>query len=121
MDKPELNEKNLNRIYRINWVISGPLLVIFIWPYLLLADVLEMNTLYAAIGGFFFAVPFALTVIHGHISIALGTLHRDLYYNWQKRQVGIYKWAFNPIFFTTKMRLFMIIVSIAFLVIGLFT
>lgn len=119
MSNKELTETNYNRIYRLNWLISGPLLVILGWPYLLLAEVLELNFLSALLGALFFSVPFSLTILHGHISVAVGTLHRDRYYAWQNTKTGVYKYTFNPVLFTTRVRLILISLSILILVLGL--
>ncbi len=118
MKVSEINEKNFKRIYRINWILCGPLLLIFSWPYLIIGEMAELPLLFLLTGSLFFAVPFTLTVLHGHISVALGTLQRGLYYEWQKKKVGFFKYPFHPVLFMTRMRIVMIGFSLIFFSIG---
>lgn len=114
----ELNSRNFKRISLINWLISGPLLILFAWPYLIIAGSIGIHELIIVAGSLLFAIPFSLTIIHGHISVAVGPLHRDSYYYWQQNRKGLLKWAFHPELFRTRIRLGMIFSSLAFLLIG---
>jgi TRAP-type mannitol/chloroaromatic compound transport system permease small subunit len=114
----ELNKANYKRIYKINWLICGPLLLLFAWPYLLLAEMIQVPDLLGLTGSIFFSIPFTLTVLHGHISVAVGSLHRTRYYNWQTNLPGIFKYPFHPVLFRTRIRLAIIGVSLTILFIG---
>lgn len=116
----ELNVTNYKRIYKLNWLICGPLLLLFAWPYLLLAELLSIPDLLALTGAIFFSIPFSLTVLHGHISVAVGSLHRTRYYGWQTNLSGIFKYPFHPVLFRTRIRLAIIGLSLIILLIGFF-
>lgn len=113
----ELNDDNFSRIYKINWLICGPLLVMFAWPYYLLS-IYFSPALYSLAGSFFFSLTFTLTVIHGHIAIALGTFHIDTYYDWHKRTMRLPWINFHPLVFTTRFRLLCLAISIVMLIGG---
>jgi hypothetical protein len=115
----ELTESNYQRIYRINWGLSGPLLLLFAWPYALAAEILGNPPILVYMGALFFSVPFTLTVIHGHISMALGSLHRDMFYAWQTKKGIIFRYFFHPMLFRTRFRLAMILASFIGLLAGL--
>lgn len=114
----ELNLGNYKRIYKLNWLICGPLLLLFAWPYLLIADILEIEEITGLIGSIFFSIPFTLTVLHGHISVAVGSLHRTRYYIWQTSLPGVFKYPFHPMLFKTRIRLIIVGVSIGMLLVG---
>ena len=78
----ELSPSNYIRISVINWVLSVPLIVMFAWPYYYAAKLTGMLEAFRYIGAFLFAVPFMLTIIHGHVTMALGSVHRQHYYQW---------------------------------------
>ncbi|MCC5925043.1 MAG: hypothetical protein JJU41_00660 [Bacteroidetes bacterium] len=107
----ELQEANFSRIYRINWLICGPLLVLFGWPYYLLISP-DAEQSIALAGSFFFSLTFTLTIIHGHIAVALGALHMDVYYEWHKKSARFPKIPFHPVLFTTRFRLTSFLVSV---------
>lgn len=107
----ELNIDNFKRINRINWIICGPILFMFSWPYIELGHFFSMNPGLTLIGSFFFSVPFTLTILHGHISIAVGPLHSARYYEWQQNKTGIFKLMFHPVLFGTRVRVMLIVLS----------
>lgn len=118
-ERHELTERNFLRIYRINWGISGPLLFLFAWPYVIAGGILGVADLLTFTGALFFAVPFTLTVIHGHIAMALGSLHREVFYAWQRKKGVVFRTLFHPVLFTTRLRLSLLALSFIFLVAGM--
>lgn len=111
----ELNQENFRRIYRLNWVLCGPLLLLFGWPYYLLV-VPGAGPQAALTGGFLFSLTFTLTVLHGHIAVALGSLHIDQYYAWQMSKKALSRLAFHPVLFTTRFRVIVFSISIVLLI-----
>lgn len=120
MPSSELSEKNYRRICFINWALAVPVLLIFSWPYYLLARLLEMHNLIALIGSVTFALPFMLTILHGHVTMALGAVHRHHYYEWLQGYPFTYGVLFHPIIISTRLRLTLYVVSMVFLAIGYF-
>lgn len=115
MKGQELNTANYLRIYRLNWLMCGPLLLLFAWPYVILAELLQVTSLLLVTGSLFFSIPFTLTVLHGHISVAVGPLHRIRYYEWQMNLPGFFKFPFHPILFRTRIRISLVTLSLVFL------
>ena|SRR5690606_3363576 len=111
----ELTINNFKRIYKLNWIMSGPILILFAWPYYILAQLLDLLIFNTILGSILFATPFTLTILHGHISLALGPLQRDNYYKWQQNKKGIAKLTFHPVLFTTRVRLSIIVISLILL------
>jgi hypothetical protein len=116
----ELHQKNFERIYRINWVLCGPFLLMFGWPYYMVAS-LFCPDIAALTGALFFSIPFTLTILHGHISVAIGTLHRDQYYSWQARRNRLFRVSFHPVLFTTRFRLILLLISLLIMGLGWLT
>lgn len=118
MPGKELNPLNYRRIAWINWVLSPPLVVLFAWPYAYLAGVLGVPAPAAWIGSVLFALPFMITILHGHVTMALGSAHRHYYYEWlRKRPLG-YGLLFHPIVIRTRFRLLLAYASLAVLLAG---
>src|SRR5690625_6237074 len=82
MTSNELNENNYRRISYVSWALSVPLLLIFSWPYFFLSDFYSIHKMIAFPGSILFGLPFMLTILHGHVTLALGAAHRHHYYNW---------------------------------------
>ena len=80
--KSEFSTSNFIRISVINWALTLPLLILFAWPYYYAARELGLDLSFRYIGAFMFAMPFLLTIIHGHVTMALGSIHRYRYYEW---------------------------------------
>ncbi|MBD3616470.1 MAG: hypothetical protein HUJ22_07845 [Gracilimonas sp.] len=115
----ELNEANYRRISIINWMLTVPMMVLFAWPYFYTADLMGLDTLYCYMGAFIFAAPFMLTILHGHVTMALGSLHRHHYYDWMTQEKPLtYGLFFHPMFVKTRFRLIMLILSLLFLPAG---
>lgn len=115
----ELSEQNFRRISWINILLTPPLFILFSWPYAMIGLWFELRELWLYTGTFLFAFPLVQTIIHGHVTIALGALQRSHYHEWLKRR----KWAMGfwirPLFFTTRFRLILLILSLGMLVSGI--
>lgn len=117
--RKELGEINFRRISWINFLLAPPLFILFAWPYAVLGLWFDLQEYWLYSGTFFFAFPLTLTIIHGHVTIALGALQRSHYYDWLKRQRWSYGFWIRPFFFTTRFRLILLIVSLAMLAAGI--
>ena len=86
----------------------------FGWPYYLLV-VPGAGVEVGLAGGFLFSLTFTLTILHGHIAVALGSLHIDQYYGWQMSKKALSRLAFHPVLFTTRFRVMVFSISIVLL------
>jgi hypothetical protein len=120
MTDPELTQRNFFRINLINWSLTIPMLILFSWPYYLVCQWLRLNELLSYFGALLFAFPFMITILHGHVTMALGALHRNHYYQWLSRFPLTYGIMFHPVMFRTRFRLSLILLSLAILIIGFF-
>lgn len=118
MPQSELSPRNYKRISIINWLLCVPLIVLFAWPYLFIARFLNVDPLICYFGSFLFAVPFALTILHGHVTMALGSVHRHHYYDWLEEKALTYGLLFHPMFTRTRFRLILLVISAIVLVLG---
>lgn len=118
MSNSELSPKNYKRISIINWLLSVPLIILFAIPYLLIAELINAQTIISYIGAFLFSIPFSLTILHGHVTMALGSLHRHHYYEWLKENTLTYGLFFHPMFTRTRFRLILIVLSLGILALG---
>ncbi len=108
----EIRDVNFQRISRINWLLTGPLLLFFSWPYLRLAELIGTSAVFALIGCGLFSIAFTLTIVHGHISISVGELHRVEFYRWTRRRHYPWKWFYHPTLFQYSTRLTLLLASI---------
>lgn len=120
MPSSELSEPNYRRICFINWALSVPLLLIFSWPYYLLARLLEMHNVMALTGSILFALPFMFTILHGHVTMALGAVHRHHYYDWLQGFPFTYGVLFHPVIISTRFRLILYVLSMVLLAVGFY-
>jgi len=118
VSKSELSPENYKRISVINWLLSIPLMILFGWPYLFMAAFFEVHTAPAYTGAFLFATSFSLTILHGHVTMAIGAAHRYHYYDWLKENTLTYGLFFHPMFTRTRFRLILIVLSISILIIA---
>ncbi|MFU8813532.1 MAG: hypothetical protein ACNA78_11250 [Balneolaceae bacterium] len=118
MSSSELNERNFMRICFINWALSFPLLLLFSWPYFLLCELYAIPRMVAIPGSLIFALPFMLTILHGHVTLAVGALHRKEYYNWLQGFPLTYGLLFHPIIIRTRFRLVLFALSLFILAVG---
>lgn len=114
----EFSTKNFKRIYFINLILGGPLLVLFAWPYYYAAKLVGMLETFRYIGAFIFALPFMMTILHGHVTMALGSAHRNRYYQWLLDHPYTYGLLFSRWEVSTRFRLILLIVSLLFLPVG---
>lgn len=118
MPASELSVNNYRRICYINRALSVPLLLIFAWPYFFICDLFDVNKLIAYTGSIIFAIPFMLTILHGHVTMAMGAAHREHYYHWLQDNPFTYGLLFHPIIIRTRFRLTLFFISLLILVIG---
>ncbi|MDX1586373.1 MAG: hypothetical protein R3222_06505 [Balneolaceae bacterium] len=114
----ELNPKNYKRISLINWLLTVPLVVLFAVPYLSIATFINAHTGASYVGALLFSVPFCLTIMHGHVTMALGSLHRNHYYEWLENNTLTYGLFFHPMFTSTRFRLILLVISVIILFLG---
>jgi hypothetical protein len=115
----ELSETNYKRISVINWLLALPLMTLFAWPYFYIAGRLSLDIALKYIGAFAFAIPFMFTILHGHVTMALGSVHRHHYYKWMTCEKPLtYGLFFHPIFVKTRFRLILLVISLLLLPIG---
>jgi hypothetical protein len=95
------------------------MMVLFAWPYFFAANLFGLDVYICYAGAFIFAVPFMLTILHGHVTMALGSVHRHHYYDWMTNQKPLtYGLFFHPNFVKTRFRLILMIVSLLILPVG---
>lgn len=112
----ELNESNYKRIAIINWILSVPMIVLFAWPYHLSAGLLEIGIYLKYVGALLFSAPFMLTILHGHVTMALGAVHRHHYYKWMTDEKPLtFGLLFHPMFVKTRFRLILLVISLLIL------
>jgi hypothetical protein len=70
-------------------------------------------------GAIFFGLPFMLTLLHGHVTMAVGASHREHYYNWLQNYTFTYGLLFHPIIIKTRFRLSLFFLSLIMLIIGM--
>ncbi len=118
MTKSELSRRNYKRISIINWLLCVPLLLLFAFPYIKIAAFLNIEEIIAYLGALLFSLPFMLTILHGHVTMALGSVHRHHYYRWLEENTLTYGLFFHPMFTRTRFRLILVVSSGILLVIG---
>lgn len=99
-------------------MFSVPLLIIFGWPYVTLSRLLFIKPVVFYPGAFLFSFPFTLTLLHGHVTLALGSVHRNIYYEWLQKHPLTYGLLFHPIFIRTRFRLALLVISIILFIAG---
>lgn len=118
MNQQELSPRNFKRICIINWLLSVPFLVLFAWPYWYLANFASIERTITYAGCIFFSIPFMLTILHGHVTMALGEAHRHHYYDWLTEHGLTYGLFFHPVMTRTRFRLILLVVSLLLLLAG---
>lgn len=119
MPKSELTGSNYRRIFWINCLLTIPLLSFFAWPYVTFSQLAGFSGLIAYSGALLFAVPFTLTLLHGHVTLALGSGHRHHYYQWLEDHPLTYGLFFHAVFTSTRFRLIILTLSILVFIAGL--
>ncbi len=118
MSRRELDPRNYRRICWINWALSPPLTILFSWPYIYIGEILGIQSGVLFPGALFFSVPFTVTILHGHVTMALGSVHRDYYYEWLKSYPYSFGLLYHPIWIKTRFRLILFYMGLAFLFLG---
>ena len=118
MSNSELSERNFKRIHAVNWLISLPLLLLFAWPYHFACSLLHIDPVVSGIGSLVFAAPFMITILHGHVTMALGQPHRHHYYKWLSSHPLSYGLLFHEIMPRTRFRIILLIVSMTLMLTG---
>jgi len=118
MSYSELTERNYRRICYINWSLTLPMLILFAWPYYLVAVWTGVSQAIANIGAIIFALPFMMTVLHGHVTMALGALHRHHYYNWLSQYPLSLGFFFHPVMFRTRFRVSILVIALLVMIIS---
>lgn len=118
MTHQELNLKNFKRIHLINWLLCLPLLLLFTWPYIYMARFTGIEDFLTYPGAAFFAVPFMITILHGHVTMALGSAHRHHYYEWLTENPLTYGLLFYPVMIRTRFRLILLVISLVLFIVG---
>ncbi|HLR90030.1 MAG TPA: hypothetical protein VK040_03680 [Balneolaceae bacterium] len=121
MTSNELNENNYRRISYVSWALSVPLLLIFSWPYFFLSDFYSIHKMIAFPGSILFGLPFMLTILHGHVTLALGAAHRHHYYNWLNHHPYSFGLFFHNIVISTRFRLSLLLASLVLFTVGYFS
>lgn len=116
----ELNPRNFKRISVINWLLSVPFFVLFAWPYWSIANFASIEQTLIYIGCTLFSIPFMITILHGHVTVALGEAHRHHYYNWLDDKPLTYGLFFHPVIIKTRFRLILLVVSAVVFLLGFF-
>lgn len=114
----ELHPKNFRRICIINWLLSAPFFILFSWPYLYLANYIGVEQSIAYPGAIFFSVPFMITILHGHVTMAVGDAHRHHYYEWLNEYPLTYGLLFHPVMMRTRFRLVLLVISFLLFLVG---
>lgn len=116
----ELNPKNFKRISIINWLLSVPFFILFAWPYWTIANFASIDQTLIYIGCTLFSIPFMITILHGHVTVALGEAHRHHYYKWLDNHPLTYGLFFHPVIIRTRFRLILLVVSAVVFLLGFF-
>lgn len=90
-------------------------MILFAWPYYYSGSLLGTSDTIRFIGAFIFALPFMITILHGHVTMALGTTHRDHYYQWLVDHPYSYGLFFSRLEISTRFRLILLILSLLLL------
>lgn len=114
----ELSVKNYKRINTINWALVVPIMVMFSWPFYHASNLLGNVDLFTYPGAFLFALPFTLTILHGHVTMALGAAHRHHYYDWLDAHPLSYGLLFHHVMVSTRFRVTLVISSLLILLVG---
>lgn len=100
----ELSNRNFRRVGIINLMMSIPLFGLFGWISFSLCYAFQNDWKIALVAATLCAFPMMLTMLHGHVTMAIGVSHRDKYYHWLNQKSNRWGWFFHPIFISTKFR-----------------
>lgn len=118
MNNTELSHKNFRRINIVNWLLCIPLLLLFSWPYIYIGTYAGIADFFVFTGAALFSVPFMITILHGHVTMSLGSAHRHHYYKWLSENPLTYGLLFSFIMIRTRFRLLLLAVSLLLFISG---
>jgi hypothetical protein len=116
----ELDIKNYKSIFYTNSFLTVPLFVLFAWPYVAFGQLLYIKPMILFPGALLFSFPFMLTILHGYVTLILGSIHRHHYYEWLQTRPLTYGLLFHPVFTRTRFRLVIFAVSVIVFLTGWF-
>lgn len=120
MTPNELNDKNYRRISYVSWALTVPLLFIFSWPYFFVSEFYSFHKAITFAGSILFGLPFMITILHGHVTLALGAAHRHHYYDWLSDHPLTFGLLFHHIIISTRFRLLLLFISLILFAVGYF-
>lgn len=115
---------HFTRISIINALLFAPVTMVFAVPYFKIGSLWISSFTTLLTGSLLFALPFTLTLIHGHVTTSLGKTHRHLYYEWIERTLRLPQSPVAPLrmMMTTRFRIGMMIISLVWLLLaGIFS
>ena len=116
--KDELQPKNYVRINVINWLLTPLLLFFFGWPFFEISNYFSIPHGFGLLGSVLFAFGFTVTILHGHVTVSLGSAHRHHYYEWLEKHALTYGLFFHKGMISTRFRLLTLIIAVVSLFIG---
>lgn len=114
----ELHRQNFKRICVINGLAFIPLLILMCWPYYYAGQIFNVPSSVVYPGAFFFGLPFTLTILHGIVTVSIGRVQRDYFYDWLADHSYSYGLLYHPLLISTRFRLSLIALSTAGLFVG---
>lgn len=119
MNSSELTHRNFRKICLINGVLFVPLLFLLSWPYYYAGSLFNFPDVLLQFGAIVFGLPFTLTILHGIVTVSIGSIQRTYFYEWLRSRPYSYGLLFHPIFVSTRFRLILILISLLLFVTGL--
>lgn len=92
-------------------MLAAPFFIILSWPYWYISHFAGIENFIAYAGCILFSAPFMITILHGHVTMALGEAHRHHYYHWLNENPYTYGLLFHPIITSTRFRLVLLAAS----------
>ncbi len=119
MNSSELTRQNFRKICLINSALFIPLLFLLSWPYYYAGSLFNLPVILLQSGAVLFGLPFTFTILHGIVTVSIGSIQRTYFYKWLGDHPYSYGFLFHPLFVSTRFRLILILTSILLFIIGL--
>lgn len=119
MNSSELTRRNFRKICVINGILFLPLLFLLSWPYYYAGSLFNLAGLLQQSGAILFGLPFTFTILHGIVTVSVGSVQRTYFYKWLRTRPYSYGLLFHPILVSTRFRLALILASLLLFVTGL--
>ncbi len=119
MNSSELNKKNFKKICLVNGLTFFPILILLSWPYFYAGFLINLPNILRVPGSVMFGLPFTLTILHGIVTVSVGSMQRRYFYDWLRNHPYTYGLPYHPLFVSTRFRLALIGCSLLLFVIGL--